>query len=273
MMKHWMSFFVQWSLLVVCMAGIAGELAAQEVGQQAHGIAREHYYQGVFQGKQGNYNEAILELEKAIQSDPAYADAYNALAVVYHRQKQYQKAIENYLLAIETNPRYVKARTNLAMIYHEQGQAQKALRQLEQALQDDPAYEPAQQLLETVRKKAQAQEAQERLQQQAQAAARASETPTAQPTPTPHNKANCETDAALCQGDLANAILAAIFIYRRDAIDQAGQTGCRHSRLSTSVTAHAAFLRGLQPCLDWLPAKKYHSDPRPRPGASRKLPL
>ena len=184
-MKHWM-IFILWSVLVVCMTG--SESIAQQTGQQAHGIAREHYYQGVFQGKQGNYNEAILELEKAIQSDPAYADAYNALAVVYHRQKQYQKAIENYLLAIETNPRYVKARTNLAMIYHEQGQAQKALRQLEQALQDDPAYEPAQQLLETVRKKAQAQEAQERLQQQAQAAARASETPTAQPTPPPTTK-------------------------------------------------------------------------------------
>lgn len=160
------------SLLTLYIVSSPIALMAQEMGQKAHGIAREHYYQGVFYGKQENYQEAILELEQAIQADPGYADAYNALAVVYHRQKQYQQAIENYLLAIETNPGHVKARTNLAMIYHDQGHEQKALQQLEESLKYDSSYEPAQKLLGSVKKKAEARAAQERLQQQAQAATR-----------------------------------------------------------------------------------------------------
>lgn len=186
MMKKHISIFVRLSLLVLCIGSDHIALMAQETEQQAHGVAREHYYQGVFYGKQENYQEAILELEQAIQADPGYADAYNALAVVYHRQKQYQQAIENYLLAIETNPGHVKARTNLAMIYHDQGHEQKALQQLEEALKYESSYEPAQKLLGSVKKKAEAQAAQERLQQQAQAASR-TPAPSAKP-PTPPKK-------------------------------------------------------------------------------------
>ncbi|MDY0093294.1 MAG: tetratricopeptide repeat protein [Candidatus Vecturithrix sp.] len=171
--KKYTSFLVNLGFFVLSFT-YSPRLVAQEIGQHAHGVAREHYYQGVFYGKQGNYLEAILELEQAIQTNPGYADAYNALAVVYHRQKQYEHAIANYLLAIETDPGHVKARTNLAMVYAEQGHARKALQQLEQVLEHDPSYEPAQKLLDSVKKKAEAQEAQERLQQQAQAAARAS---------------------------------------------------------------------------------------------------
>ncbi|GAK57923.1 peptidase S1 and S6 chymotrypsin/Hap [Candidatus Vecturithrix granuli] len=183
-MKKQTSLLVCSSLLMLGIASSPIALMAQEMGQKAHGIAREHYYQGVFYGKQENYQEAILELEQAIQADPGYADAYNALAVVYHRQKQYQQAIENYLMAIETNPGYVKARTNLAMIYHEQGHEQKALQQLEEALKYDSSYEPAQKLLGSVKNKVEAQEAQERLQQQAQAAAR-KPAPSAKPAAPP----------------------------------------------------------------------------------------
>ena len=143
------------------------DLEAQET-RDPQGIAREHYYQGVFYGKQENYHEAILELEKAIALYPAYADAYNALAVIYHRQKEYQKSIDQYLLAIEANPAHAKARTNLAMIYNEQKQYQKALRQLEKALEIDPQYPSANQLIDGVRQKVEAQDATERERQQAE---------------------------------------------------------------------------------------------------------
>ena len=137
------------------------DLEAQEDTRDPQGVAREHYYQGVFYGKQENYHEAILELEKAIALYPAYADAYNALAVIYHQQKEYQKAIEQYLLAIEADPAHAKARTNLAMIYNEQQQYQKALRQLEKALETDPQYQAANQLIDGVRQKVEAQAAAE----------------------------------------------------------------------------------------------------------------
>ena len=165
MMKHakillYLNIFFIFFTVDVCI------LFAQEPAKNPKGIAREHYYQGVFYGKQGKYTEAVIELEKAIESDQAYADAYNALAVVYHKQKQYQKAIENYLLAIETEPHYVKARTNLAMIYNEQKQYRKAVRQLEKALKTDPDYTPAKNLIGDVRKKANEQDMKELERQQ-----------------------------------------------------------------------------------------------------------
>jgi len=143
-------------------------------------LAREHYRQGVFYGKHEKYVEAIMELEKAIALHPAYADAYNALAVVYHRQNQYKEAIEQYLLAIEADPGHVKARTNLAMIYNDQKEYGKAVRQLEKALEIKPDYEPAKNLIDKVRQKADEQDAKE-LERQQKEAERSSQ-------PQPRNK-------------------------------------------------------------------------------------
>lgn len=152
-------------LIIVWLGGFGGYAYAQET-RNVRALAREHYYQGVFYGKQGKYTEAVIELEKAIELYPAYADAYNALAVVYHRQKQYQKAIEQYLLAIEADPGHVKARTNLAMIYNEREEFKKALQQLEKALKSNPDYDPARNLIDEVRSKAEEQEVKEREQEQ-----------------------------------------------------------------------------------------------------------
>jgi len=141
------------TMMLVWFLSLSVELAAQQAGQDAKGLAREHYYQGVFFGKQQKYTEAQFELEKAIELYPAYADAYNALAVIFHRQNMPAKAIEQYLLAIEMEPGHVKARTNLAMMYHEQREYEKSLRQLEKALEIDANYAPASKLLAKVQGK------------------------------------------------------------------------------------------------------------------------
>ena len=169
--------------ILFCEAYLSPLVYAQEP-QKSLQLAREHYHQGVFYGRQEKYVEAIMELEKAIELHPAYADAYNALAVVYHRQKQYQKAIEYYLLGIEADPNHVKARTNLAMIYNEQHEYRKAVRQLEKTLEIDPNYAPAKNLITNVRKKADEQDAKEleRQQKEGERLSRASSEHTAKNT-------------------------------------------------------------------------------------------
>ena len=42
----------------------------------------------------GKNDEAITHFKKAIEVDPAYALAYNNLAVIYYYNKQYRLAIE-----------------------------------------------------------------------------------------------------------------------------------------------------------------------------------
>jgi tetratricopeptide (TPR) repeat protein len=157
-----------WIVIFLWGGYLLRDLYAQDP-QSPPESALEHYYQGVFYGKQGKYVEAITELEKAIELQPAYADAYNALGVVYHLQKEYQEAIEQYLLAVEADPRHVKAHTNLAMVYNEQKEYRKAVRQLEKALEIDPNYEPARNLIDEVRRKADEQDAKELERQQKEA--------------------------------------------------------------------------------------------------------
>ncbi len=164
--------------VLLCVGYLPDGMCAQDA-QISMQLAREHYRQGVFYGKQEKYVEAVMELEKAIELYPAYADAYNALGVVYHHQKQYQEAIEQYLLAIEADPSHVKAHTNLAIVYNDQKEYRKAVRQLEQALELDPDYAPAKNLINEVRKKADEQDAKE-LERQQREAERLSQPPSEQ---------------------------------------------------------------------------------------------
>ncbi|PIE34553.1 hypothetical protein CSA56_07480 [candidate division KSB3 bacterium] len=162
-------------LYLLCLGSLVLFCSSRTHGQtdprRRRGMARELYHEGVFYGKQGKYIEAESALEKALEYYPAYADAYNALGVVSHRQKKNQQAIEYYVLAIETDPHHVKARTNLALVFHEQRHDEKALRQLEKVLEIHPDYGPAQQLIRTVKRNAVEQAAQERERQKSEQAA------------------------------------------------------------------------------------------------------
>ncbi len=116
--------------------------------------AQEYYREGIFYTKQDKFEEAIMALEKAVELEPGYGNAYNALGVIYYQRKQYGKAAEQYLLAIESDPKNVKARTNLALTYQKQQAYQKAVEQLQQVLAQQPDYAPAQTLMKQIRPKA-----------------------------------------------------------------------------------------------------------------------
>jgi len=139
---------IWWSvLLLLCIA--IRPVSAQEISQIPV-EALESYHQGVFYGKAGKYVEAVMELNRAVEAYPEYADAYNALGVVYHRQQELQEAIASYRRTIELDPRHAKARTNLALVYKEQADYEQAVQQVQEALKTTPSYAPAQKLLPEV---------------------------------------------------------------------------------------------------------------------------
>jgi tetratricopeptide (TPR) repeat protein len=85
-----------------------------------------------------NYNEAITLLNQAIQSDPAYAPAYNELAELYANQKDYAKAAEyykKYMEAAETTPETQKRYASLLYLNKDY---QSAISILESLIQADP---------------------------------------------------------------------------------------------------------------------------------------
>lgn len=65
-----------------------------------------------------NYSLAIYYLDKAIQLDPKYWDAYSERAHAYNQSGYYQKAIEDYNLVLKNVPDCAVCYFGLANIYN-----------------------------------------------------------------------------------------------------------------------------------------------------------
>ena len=70
--------------------------------------------QGIDKTNQGNFEEALIDLEKAIEINPNNALIYFSKAVAYHNLNQLRAAYENYSKAIELDKRMVDAYYNKA---------------------------------------------------------------------------------------------------------------------------------------------------------------
>lgn len=80
-------------------------------------------------------SEAIGKLESLLQHDPAFEDAYEALAIFYSKMNRLEDAVETAKKWIRLNPQSKMAHTNLSRFYlaqgmiaeaeHEQGEARR----------------------------------------------------------------------------------------------------------------------------------------------------
>lgn len=57
-------------------------------------------------GALGRYDEALEELEKAIELQPLNPEAYHNRAVIWERKGEIPKAVQDYQTALRYNPRY-----------------------------------------------------------------------------------------------------------------------------------------------------------------------
>lgn len=69
---------------------------------------------------------AIVELTKAVESDPNYGDALHALAMCHYHKKEYPKAVAYGKRFLEVEPDNPLAFTSLSMFYNAQGLIAKA---------------------------------------------------------------------------------------------------------------------------------------------------
>lgn len=67
---------------------------------------------GVAYGKKGQYDQAIVDFNKAIELNPRDAAAYYNRGISYEKRGQHDRAILDFTKAIEINPRYAKAYIN-----------------------------------------------------------------------------------------------------------------------------------------------------------------
>lgn len=87
------------------------------------------YNQGYDAMKRKDYKTAIPYLEKAIESNPEFVEAYNQLGICYTELDDEEKALEMYTKGIIKNPKY-------AILYHNRGNTYKNLQKYKEAKDD-----------------------------------------------------------------------------------------------------------------------------------------
>src|SRR5215470_11406100 len=102
--------------------------------------------------KEGKFEEAAAELEKAAEASPKSAVIQSNLAYAYDRQGRTEDAVAAYRKALELDPANTIVRNNLANLYSRQGQYEDAARELEDLVQRDPGNTTAKANLEAMQK-------------------------------------------------------------------------------------------------------------------------
>jgi tetratricopeptide (TPR) repeat protein len=78
--------------------------------------SEEYYFQGLKAEKDGNLDEAITLIEKALTFGPDYAQARNHLGQLYDRKGREEDALKQFQIAVNINLNYAEAYDNLALI-------------------------------------------------------------------------------------------------------------------------------------------------------------
>jgi len=119
------------AMLVVLLGAVPAHARSEEA------IKRNNF--GAELLKQGRLDEAIVELEQAVQLDPGYAAACFNLAYAYERRDRIDDAIAQYKKALELEPGNVFGYNNLGVLLDKKGLYDEAIAVFEKALKIEPS--------------------------------------------------------------------------------------------------------------------------------------
>jgi Tfp pilus assembly protein PilF len=97
--------------LAVCLVllAVASPAALQA---DARSDARNHVEFGIHVAQRGLWREAIFQWQRAIETDPTYAEAYNNLAIGFEHEGEFAKARDAYEKALQLDPDNAQIRQN-----------------------------------------------------------------------------------------------------------------------------------------------------------------
>jgi len=98
------------------------------------GLATAHRCLGIVHEGTGEYQQAILEFNRALATEPTSDDAYRELASVYEKLGDSNNAEQTYFQAIKLRPHYWAGYHWLGRFYFRRGRYPEAVTQLEQVL-------------------------------------------------------------------------------------------------------------------------------------------
>jgi DNA-directed RNA polymerase subunit alpha len=126
----------------------AGDIdaAAKEIRSCANfeNVSAEYHYQlARLQEARGEYDEAVVNYEKALQLAPGHQRALFHLAYRYDLSGQEDSAVECYKQVVATSPIYVSALLNLAVLHEDRGEFLKAGACVDKVLESHPNHRRA----------------------------------------------------------------------------------------------------------------------------------
>ena len=107
----------------------------------AYDIARTDLGQAFL--KKGRVDEAMVQLQKAVELNPNQKVARNNLGLALTRKGKSGEALEQIQLALALDPNYADAHNNLGALLFQKGQADEAIAQFKMALALKPDYADA----------------------------------------------------------------------------------------------------------------------------------
>jgi Tfp pilus assembly protein PilF/4-amino-4-deoxy-L-arabinose transferase-like glycosyltransferase len=124
----------------VCLGLFFWVVNANWFNIQSQNVATDHWSVANCYKEKQQYQQALLEYQKAIANDPDYADAYNNKGETYYLMGNYQAAIGPFEKTIELNPGDPKGYNNLGACYEAQGMLAKACEYYQEALRIAPDH-------------------------------------------------------------------------------------------------------------------------------------
>ncbi len=79
--------------------------------------AKAYIFRGLVYSDKGNLDQALIEFNKAMEINPNDAEAYNHRGLVYYRKGNLDKALLGFNKAIEINPKYAQSYNNRSGLY------------------------------------------------------------------------------------------------------------------------------------------------------------
>ncbi|MBU4560686.1 tetratricopeptide repeat protein [bacterium] len=89
----------------------------------------------------GQYDAAIQEFQKAVETEPRSLDAHLYLAYAYEKQGEKEKAIGEYQKITEIDPNHLDAHYQLGIYYDSVGKKEEAIKEYEKVLSLKPSKE------------------------------------------------------------------------------------------------------------------------------------
>jgi tetratricopeptide (TPR) repeat protein len=118
-------------------------LMTRAIAATGDNFGRAYLWRGMHYGDKGKGSEALADLSRAIERNPALTEAYKYRGGLFGMAKQYDKSVADLSVYLEKNPRDYEMVYNRGLSYLNLGRPQEALADFNKTLEINPNFDRA----------------------------------------------------------------------------------------------------------------------------------